>query len=102
MNRFVIIDGHKYAVAQGTYMRRWIRQFQALINTVGVRLNFVDRGPGLKVYGMTLILANWPTDSLMFTDGITETLDQQRLNLEVSYGKITTSLQFIDPFNEPP
>jgi len=102
MYRYVVIDGHKYAVASATYVRRWARLFSALINTVGIHLNFIDRGPGIRVYSFTLILTNWKPDSLPYKDGITQTLDQQRQNLEASYAKIAKSLQFLDPFGEPP
>lgn len=102
MYRYVKIDGHKYAVASATYLRRWARMFSALINTVGIHLNFIDRGPGIRIYSLTLILNTWPSDSLLYADGITETLDQQRTNLETSYSLIAKSLEFIDPFGNPP
>jgi hypothetical protein len=76
--------------------------FSALINTVGIHLNFIDRGPGIRIYSLTLILNTWPSDSLLYADGITETLDQQRTNLETSYSLIAKSLEFIDPFGNPP
>ena len=102
MVRYVIIDNHKYAVASSTYERRWARMFNMLLSTIGIRLNFIDRGPGIRTYSMTLILNDWSTDSLMYQDGITESLDQQRVNLERSYEKIATTINFYDPFGEPP
>ena len=53
--RYVVIDGKKYAVAQGTYIRKWQRQFTATLVANIVELNFVDRGPGIKTYNFTLI-----------------------------------------------
>ena len=51
---FVIIDGFKYAVQQGTYKRNWKRQFTATLAANLVELNFIDRGPGIKTYDFTL------------------------------------------------
>lgn len=102
MYRYVIIDGHKYAVQQGTYLRKWQRQFTATLVANIVELNWIDRGPGIKTYNFSLILCTWPTNSQPYEDGIIETLDQQRANLEASYSKIATSIQFVDPFGESP
>lgn len=101
MRRYVIIDGKKYAITAGTYIRRWVRAFSSQL-AVNLRLNFVDRGPGIRTYSMTLMLTSWPTTSLPYQDGITETVDQQRLNLEASYAKIATPIQFVDPFGASP
>ena len=49
-----------------------------------------------------LVLSNWGTDTLVYQDGVTETLDQQRQNLETAYSKISTPIEFIDPFGEVP
>jgi hypothetical protein len=46
--------------------------------------------------------AQWPEDSDVYKDGITQTMDEQRQNLEASYSKIATPIQFIDPFGESP
>lgn len=100
--RYVIIDGHKYAVQQGTYLRKWQRQFTAQLVANLVELNWIDRGPGIKTYNFTLLLATWQSDSQPYQDGITQTMDQQRINLEVSYKKISTALQFVDPFGDSP
>jgi hypothetical protein len=102
MTRYVIIDNHKYAVASATYERRWARMFNMLLSTIGIRLNFIDRGPGIRTYSMSLILNNWSPDSLPYQDGITQTLDEQRKTLETSYEKIATTINFYDPFGEPP
>lgn len=102
MNRYITLDGKKYAVEMGSYTRRWARSFSSDLVASIVRLNFVDRGPGLRVYTMALLLNSWDTDTDIYTDGVTETLDQQRANLETSYGKISTPIQFIDPFGEVP
>lgn len=102
MRRYVVIDGFKYAVVSGTYIRRWTRSFSTQLAASIIRLNFVDRGPGIRVYSMTLQLADWATDSDVYTDGVTQTLDQQRNNLEASYAKISTPIAFEDPFGEIP
>lgn len=102
MNRYVTIDGNKYAITTGTYIRKWIRSFSSQLASNIVRLNFVDRGPGLRTYSMTLQLATWSSNSLCYQDGITKTAIQQMQDLESSYSKIATSIQYIDPFGNPP
>lgn len=100
--RYVIIDGYKYAVQQGTYLRKWQRQFNAQLVANIVELNFIDRGPGIKTYNFTLLLATWDPTSTPYKDGITQTLSQQRAHLEASYMKINASMQFVDPFGDTP
>lgn len=102
MNNYVTIDGYKYAVLSGTYIRKWMRSFTSELVANLIRLNYVDRGPGVRVWGMTLILATWSHDSLLYKAGITQTVQQQMANLEASYKKIATSIQFLDPFGNPP
>ncbi len=99
---FVTIDGHKYAVVSGTYIRKWTRSFTSQLAANIIRLNFVDRGPGIRVYDMTLQVQTWAPESLPYKAGVTQTVDQQIANLESSYAKIATSLQFLDPFGNPP
>jgi hypothetical protein len=100
--RYVVIDSYKYAVQQGTYIRKWERQFTATLAANIVELNFVDKGPGIKHYNFTLLLNTWDTTSQPYKDGVTQTLDQQRTNLEASYLKVATAVQFLDPFGEAP
>lgn len=102
LKRYVVIDGNKYAVTSGTYIRKWLRSFSSELASNIIRLNFVDRGPGLRSYGMTLQLATWPAGSTLYTDGITKTAEQQMSDLETSYAKVATSLQYLDPFGNPP
>jgi hypothetical protein len=102
MNRYVIIDGYKYAVTFGTYIRKWTRSFSSQLAASIIRLNFVDRGPGIRTYSMTLMLNTWPAGSILYQDGITQTLSQQIANLEASYAKISTPIQFVDPFGAVP
>ncbi len=102
MNRYVTIDGFKYVVSSGTYIRKWMRSFTSELAANIIRLNFVDRGPGIRTYSMTLILNTWATTSDVYQDGVTQTVDQQISNLEASYAKIATSVQFYDPFGNPP
>lgn len=100
--RYVIIDGKKYPVAQGSYVRKWARSFSSQLAGNIIRLNFVDRGPGIRVYNMTLILQTWKVGSTPYLDGITDTWDVQLQNLEASYGKIATVISFQDPFGQSP
>lgn len=100
--RYVTIDGNKYPVAQDSYIRKWARSFSSQLAGNIIRLNFVDRGPGIRVYDMTLILQTWPANSTPYKDGITATWDTQLQNLEASYGKIATVLSFVDVFGQSP
>lgn len=100
--RYIIIDGHKYPVATGTYSRKWQRAFSSQLAGNIIRLNFIDRGPGIRVYDATLILQTWKTDSQPYLDGIIDTWDTQLQNLEASYGKIATVIHFQDPFGQSP
>jgi hypothetical protein len=98
----ITLDGYKYSVVQNTYTRTWVRQFNTNVTAGVVRLTFVDRGPGLQDYKMTLELRSWLSNSLPYTNGVTQTWDVQLANLEASYGKIAKSLQFIDAFGNVP
>lgn len=102
MKRYIVLDGNKYAISMGSYIRKWLRSFTSELASNIIRLNFVDRGPGLRTYSMTLILATWSTNSNVYQDGVTKTAEQQMSDLEASYAKIATSLQFLDVFGNPP
>lgn len=102
MYRYIILDGNKYVVATNTYNRKWQRAFSSQLAGNIIRLNFIDKGPGIRVYDMTLILATWSPTSQPYKDGITQTWDVQEQNLEASYGKIAKVLQFVDPMGLSP
>jgi hypothetical protein len=102
MNRYVTIDGNKYAVSSGSYIRNWMRSFSSSLAASIIRLNYVDRGPGIRTYRMTLQLATWDTNSQVYKDGVTKSAIQQMSDLESSYAKIATSIQFLDIFGNPP
>ena len=98
MNRYITLDGYKYAVAPNTYIRRWIRQFTMSISAVTIQINFVDRGPGVRTYDMTLSVETWPTGSIVYK----QTWDVQKTNLEASYSQISTPMAFVDPMGVSP
>lgn len=102
MYTFVILDGNKYVVAMNTYTRKWQRAFSSQLAGNIIRLNFIDRGPGIRVYDMTFILATWAPGSVPYNAGITQSWDTQEQNLETSYGKTATVLQFVDPMGLSP
>lgn len=102
MYPYIILDGNKYAIATNSYNRKWQRSFSSNLAGNIIRLNFVDRGPGIRVYDMTLILANWSSRSVPYLSGITQSWDVQEQNLEASYGKTATVLQFVDPMGLSP
>ena len=92
-----------YAVQSDSYLRDWTRAFTSQLSAANVlRLNFVDRGPGIRKYTMTLILATWSPDSIPYKMGITQTVSQQLTQLEASYSKVATALYFIDPLGNAP
>ncbi len=102
MYPYIILDGNKYAVAMNSYNRKWQRAFSSQLAGNIIRLNFIDRGPGIRVYNMALILANWSPSSLPYQSGITSSWDVQEQALEASYGKTATALQFVDPMGLSP
>jgi hypothetical protein len=102
MYTYVILDGNKYVVAMNTYTRKWQRAFSSQLAGNIIRLNFIDRGPGIRVYDMTFILATWAPGSVPYLAGVTQTWDVQEQNLEASYGKVATPLQFVDPMGLSP
>jgi len=99
---YVTIDNKLYAIASGSYVRDWARFFSSQPVANIIRINYVDRGPGIKTYTMTLILANWDSSSLPYQAGITSSALSQLSDLETSYKKIATPLEFLDPFGNPP
>jgi hypothetical protein len=94
---YVEIDNNLYAVQSETYKMDWQRAYSSQLAGNIVRLNFIDRGPGVRVFNAILYLATWPEDSLPYLAGITETWDVQLQNLENSYALTATPLQFQDP-----
>lgn len=102
INTTVTIDGNVYGVLQGTYIRRWTRSFSSNLAANIIRLNFVDRGPGIRVYSFQVMAYNWLPTSKPFIGGATPNFDAQRANLEASYSKIATPIAFLDMFGEPP
>lgn len=101
MLRYITLDGHKYAVEQDSYQRNWVRQFNMTISAATIQINFVDRGPGVRSYILTLLIESWPSDSAIYSqDGIVESEATQRANLEASYNKIATPLAFTDVYGE--
>lgn len=103
INQVVKIDGNYYAVQQGTYVRRWTRSFSSNLAANLIRLNFVDRGPGIRVYSFQLNLLNWQNmPGGPYAEGVTQNFDAQRALIESSYSKIATPIAFTDIFGEPP
>ena len=100
--RYIVLNGKKYAIQQGTYVRKWQRQFTATLSANIVELNFVDRGPGILTYDMTLMVAQWGTNSQLYADGLNLTVAQQLANLEAAYQQVASPLTFIDPFGNAP
>ena len=102
MYNYIILDGFKYAVVTSTYIRKWTRSFTMSISAVTTTINFTDKGPGIRVYDMTLLLDTWAPGSAPYLAGITQSVQTQIANLEASYGKTSTVLAFTDPFGNAP
>lgn len=98
INPYIILDGHPYAVVQGSYLRQWVRSFTSYLAANIVRLNFIDKGPGVRTYSFSLHLSTWPPNSEPYKAGVTQTPEVQMAQLEATYQKIATPVQFIDPF----
>lgn len=92
----------KYAVVFNTYSRKWQRAFSSQLAGNIIRLNFIDRGPGIRVYDMQLLLATWAPGSVPYQAGITQSWDTQVQNLQNSYAQIATVLHFVDPMGLSP
>lgn len=104
---YIILDGHYYVVQSGTYVRTWKRLFTSTLSANILELNFIDNGPGIKTYDMTLILASWSPDSAIYKtlhglDPAIASLEQQITNLEASFALVATELGFTDPFGNSP
>ncbi len=95
---YISLDGYNYAIASNSYQRRWVRSFTSYLAANIVRLNFVDKGPGVKTYNFQLILAPWGSTTLPFLNGVTSSPETQMAQLETSYSKIAAPIFFTDPF----
>ena len=95
---YITLDGTKYALQQGSYLRNWVRSFTSYLSANVVRLNFIDKGPGVRTYTFQVILANWPAGGLLANNGLTMTPEQGMAALEATYAKIATPVSFTDPF----
>lgn len=98
INPYITLDGNKYAIVAGSYNRQWVRSFTSYLAANIVRLNFIDKGPGVRTYSMQLYLAPWQTGSLPQVNGVNTSPETQMTQLETTYAKIATPVSFIDPF----
>ena len=101
--RYIVLDNNKYVVAADTYIMKWSRAFSSQLAGNIVRLNFIDKGPGIRVYDATLILKTWDPTSQPYLDGITQPWNVQMQNLENSYANVVGKpIQFQDPLGRTP
>ena len=92
-----------YAFIQGTYTRDWQRYFSSSPIAYGTtRINGVDNGPGINQYTFSILVTNWPTTSLPYLQGVTQTWDVQKFNLQAAFQVTASPLVFYDPFGQPP
>lgn len=94
---YITLDGNNYAIVAGSYSRQWIRSFTSYLSANIVRLNFVDKGPGVRTYSMQLYLAPWSNTSLPGMNGVNASPETQMTQLETTYAKIATPVSFTDP-----
>lgn len=99
---YIVLNGHKYPVLADTYSMKWTRAFSSQIAGNIIRLNFIDKGPGIRVYDMILLIKTWATTDPLYKVGITLPWTTQLQNLEASYGLQATVLHFEDPFGRSP
>lgn len=100
LQTYVVIDGNKYPVVQGTYVRKWARAFSSQLAGSIIRLNFIDRGPGIRVYDFTVMIQTWKPGSIPYANGITAPWYTQAAALEASYAVKATAINFIDPLGQ--
>jgi len=98
INPYITLDGNKYALVSGSYIRQWARSFTSYLSANIVRLNFVDKGPGVRTYTFQVYLSQWPVGSIPYVNGITASPETQMTALETTYAKIATPVGFTDPF----
>lgn len=98
---YITLDGNNYAIVSNSYLRRWIRSFTSYLAANIIRLNFIDKGPGVRTYSFQLQLAPWGSTSLPYLNGVTASPEQQMAQLEATYAKIATPVAFIDPLGNP-
>jgi len=98
INTYITLDGNNYAIVQGSYLRQWVRSFTSYLAANIVRLNFIDKGPGVRKYSFQIMCQQWPSTSLPYLGGVTQNAITQMSNLEATYAKIATPVAFTDPF----
>jgi len=98
-------NNYNFAVVQGSYSMSWERLFSSTLAGNLVRINFLDSGPGYKVWNMQLYLQQFSPGSPLYKAGVTEDAITQMTNLESLYMYITnlgssttvdTGIGFID------
>ena len=102
VSQIITLDGYQYAVMQGLYTRTYQRFFSVTAMASLVTTTYIDRGPGMNKYDISLQICTWSPDSLPYKNGVTQTWQEQLNNLETSYGKTAVALKFIDPFGNAP
>ena len=98
---YVQLNNQLLPVVQDSYSMQWNRAFSSQLAGNIIRLNFIDRGPGIRVYSFSTYLITWPPGSIPYQNGITQTWDQQLAALEASFAEVAKVLQFTDPFGRP-
>ena len=101
INPYIILDGNPYALVSDSYTRNWVRSFTSYLAANIVRLNFIDKGPGVRTYTFQVICAPWGSSTLPYLSGITTSPEAQMTALETTYKKIATPVAFTDPLGNP-
>ena len=61
--RYIILDGNKYSVSSDTFNMKWSRAFSSQLAGNIIRLNFIDRGAGIRVWDFMVVLETWEPES---------------------------------------
>jgi hypothetical protein len=92
-----------FAIKQGSYSRKWSR-YNSSTSIPGSPkwLSYVDYGPGINEYDVTIICRNWEPTSLPYLYGVTQSWAQQKSSIENMYNKTNTAHFFLDAFGQYP
>lgn len=102
LHTYIVLGGHKYPIQANSYKMNWNRAFSSQLAGSIVRLNFIDKGPGIRVYDMFLLIKTWLPTDILYKAGITDPWNVQLQNLEASFALQASILHFEDPFGQSP
>ena len=92
-----------FAIQESQYTRTWSRynNSQAIPGSPQY-ISYVDYGPGINEYDVKIIVKQFPTDSILYSYGLTQSWAVQKAAIENMYNDINVLHFFIDPFGQYP